>query len=108
MDNHQVSLVAQERKERAGFFMVFFHAREHGSGSVEDMLLIRCAQCAPGGPAHTKHLVQDIGAIQRQRDSWWPTFMRLLFLVLHGFTNTSAFVCWRRAELAADALTELR
>src|SRR4029450_5015948 len=108
MDNHQVSLVAQERKESAGFFMVFFHAREHGSGSVEDVLLIRRAKGAPGGPAHAKHLVQDVRPIQRQRHSGEPGFWRSLFIVLHSVTNTSEFVCWRRAELAAGALTEPR
>src|SRR5262245_32653211 len=98
MDNQQISLVTQERKERARLLLVFFHAGEHGCGSIEDVLLIRCAETAPGGPAHAKHLVQNIRAIQCQRDGWWPAFLRLLFLMLHSVTNTADLS--RRAELA--------
>jgi len=67
MDDHQIALMAQQRKQRGWFLFVLFHRGESGDGPVEDMLLIRIRQSAPRRPAHAEHLMQDKGAVQGER-----------------------------------------
>ena len=83
MDEHQIALVTQERKRRGRLFFVLLHSREHRRRSVNNLLLIRSAESTPGRPAKTEHLVENVGAVEGERNRRDMSRAISLFLSFH-------------------------
>jgi hypothetical protein len=67
MHQHQVAFVTEHSEQARGFLLVVFHATKFCRGLVENRVLLGSAEGAPSGPAHAKHLMEQIRAVESQR-----------------------------------------
>jgi len=67
VNDHQIALVTEHGEEPGGGLLIHFQISEQGRGFSQDMFLLASAERFPGRPAHAKHLMQQVGAVEAQR-----------------------------------------
>src|SRR5437762_12700981 len=67
MDEKKIAFVTEERKKRARLLFALLHRREYVLCLLEGCVPGALIEMLPRRPAEAEHLVQDVGAFQRQR-----------------------------------------
>src|SRR5437762_5269596 len=68
MDEKKIAFVTEERKKRARLLFALLHRREYVLCLLEGCVPGALVETLPRRPAEAEHLVEDVGAFQRQRN----------------------------------------